>query len=157
ASFMKDVILTLTSLCLFLLFFVAAGLTANLAIDRGFLLSIPVIFVASISIYAYGVLVSVLTDNANSALALFLGGFLLLLLILFGSEAIVGGYARSLSTVAAWVIQWFSPFFYWSLAMKAQTNGETGLLLLALFGQLALAAVVLIGSHFFFRFRGVRA
>lgn len=156
ASLLKDAVLTFLALLAFLVFFFIAGLADNLAVTGPFLVSLLVLFVAALCMYAYGVLVSVLTDGANTALALFVAGFVVFLVSLIGSQAIVSGYAQSLSTVAAWIIKWFSPFFYWSLSMKAQTNGEIGLFFVGLIGQLVLAAAVLLGSHFIVKSRGVR-
>lgn len=156
ASLIKDAALTVVVLLAFLVFFVVAGLTDNLAITAPFLVSLIVLFVASLAIYAYGVLVSVLTDSANSALALFVGILMLFVGSLIGSEAIVSGYVESLSTIASWVIQWFSPFFYWSFSMKAQANGEIGLLFIGFLGQILLTLAVLFGSHLIVKTRGVR-
>jgi hypothetical protein len=157
ASLMKDLVLTAAALLAFLLFFIVAGVTDNLAVSAPFLVSLPVLFLACLAMYAYGVLVSVLTDSANSALSLFLAGFILFLVSLLGSQAIVGGYARSLTTVTAWIIQWFSPFYYWSIGMKAQANGEAGLFAVSLLGQFLLIAAVLAASHLIVKRRGVRA
>lgn len=98
-----------------------------------------------------------LTMNASSALALFLGIVAFFLVVLFGSFAIVGEYVRSLSTVIAYAIQWISPFYYGNLSLQASTAGSPlgvigGLALLAV-----LAALVLTASHFIIRARGVRA
>jgi len=156
ASLSKDVILTAVSLAAFLGFFVAAGLVENLAITTALLVSLPLLFFSALCIYSYGVLVSVISDGANTALALFITGVLVFGISLVGSQAIVGGYLQSLSTVAAWVLKWFSPFFYWSFSMKAWSNDQIGLLFVGLLGQMVLTTTVLVGSHFLAKAKGVR-
>lgn len=156
ASLFKDVVLTAVALISLLAFFAVAGLIDNLAITRPFLVSFALLFVTSLTVYAYGVLVSVISDNANTALAIFVAGFLVFLVSLIGSQAITSGYARSLSTVAGWLIRWFSPFFYWSLSTKGQMNGEAWLFLIGLFGQLLLMTTLVLASHFIVKARGVR-
>jgi len=157
ASMLKDLVLTVLTLVVFLLFFLAAAAVDNIAVTPRLFDTLILLLLASSAVYAYGVLVSVVTDSANTALALFLAGFIVLFVSLIGSYAIVGGYVRSLSTVAAWVIQWFSPFFYWSIGTQAAIGGEAARYLLGLLGLLVLSSAVLVGSHFIVRARGVRS
>lgn len=155
-SLIKDAVLTAIALVALLLFFAVAGLIDNLAMPTTFLVSLVLLFVGSLCVYGYGVLMSVSTDSANTALALFIAGLLLFGLSLLGSQAIVTGYVQSLSMVAAWIIKWFSPFFYWSTSMKAQASNEIGLFVAGLIGQVALTAVILVVSHYIVKSRGVR-
>jgi hypothetical protein len=122
-----------------------------------FLLSLLITFFLSLAVYAYGILVSTLTGNASSALALFVGILLFFVLILLGSFAIVGGYVRTLSSVVAWIVKWLSPFFYGGLCfqgveLKNPFTFAAGLVLLS-----ALTGVVLYASHLALSIRGVRA
>jgi hypothetical protein len=157
ASFAKDLLLTLLTILVLLAYLgVAAGLS-NLLLGPAFLLSLPIAFFLSLAIYAYGILASTLTGNASSALALFVGILLFFLLILLGSFAIVSGYVRTLSSVFAWIVKWFSPFFYCSLCLQAVELRSSltlagGLLLLSV-----LTGIVLLVSHLALSVRGVRA
>jgi hypothetical protein len=108
-------------------------------------------------VYSYGVFISVMTETANSAVALFLGGFVLLMVVLVGSYALGSSYVHGLSIVAASVVQWFSPFFYWSLCVKAASAGDSLLFVVGLAGQMLLGCAALVTSHHVLRRRGVRA
>ena len=156
ASMLKDLVLTLLTLVAFLVFFLAAGAVENIAVTARLFDALLLLLLSSLAIYAWGVLVSAVTDSANSALAIFLAGFVVLVVSLVGSYAIVSGYVQSLSAVAAWVIQWFSPFYYWSIGTRATIAGEGGLYVLGAVGLLVLTAALLVGSHFIIRQRGVR-
>ena len=101
-----------------------------------------VAFFLSLALFAYGVLASMLTANASSSLALFLGIIVFFLVVLFGSFAIVGEYVRNLSTVVASAVQWISPFFYGNLSLQANAAGDS----LGLFGGLALLVVLASGN-----------
>jgi hypothetical protein len=114
-------------------------------------------FFLSLALFAYGVLASMLTANAASSLALFLGVVVFFLMVLLGSFSIVSDYVRNLSWAVAWAVGWISPFFYGNLGLQAVAAGDSlgfvgGLALLAL-----LAAAVLLASHLIIRVRGVRA
>jgi predicted permease len=69
----------------------------NLVVGPAFYRSLAVLFVMSVSIYAYGVLAAAITDSSGSALALFLGLALFFIAILMGSVSTVSVYVRSLS------------------------------------------------------------
>lgn len=157
ASLLKDVILSILSLALLLVFFALSGLVENLAFDSRIPAVAVALFFASVSVCSYGTLVSVMTESANSAVALFLAGFVVLGMILAGSYAIVTGYVHGVSIVAAWIVQWFSPFFYWSLSVKGALADEAFLFSAGIAGQLILAGAALVASHFVLRARGVRA
>lgn len=157
ASFAKDLLLTLLTILVLLAYFgVAAGLS-NLLLGPAFLFSLLIVFFFSLVTYAYGILVSTLTGNASSAIALFVGIQLFFLLLLLGSFAIVSGYVRTLSSVVAWIVKWLSPFFYCSLCFQAVELRSP----LALAGGLVLLSVltgiVLYVSHLALSIRGVRA
>ncbi len=157
ASYVKDLLLVLLSSLVILAFMVAAAALYNYVAGPELFLTALVAFFLSLALFAYGVFASMLTMNASSSLALFLGIVAFFLVVLFGSFAIVGDYVRSLSTVVAGVVQWFSPFFYGNLSLQAHAAGNP----LGFFGGLALLAVlsgvVLAASHFIIRARGVRA
>ncbi len=155
-SILKDMVLTVGTLLIFVLFFVLSAAVDNLALTQKLISSTALLLLVSLAVYSYGVLVSVLTDSANTALALFMSGLVLLALSLIGSYAIVTGYVRSLSTVAAWVIQWFSPFYYWSLGTRASIGHDAVGYVIGIAGLAALSAALLVASHYIIRFRGVR-
>ena len=156
AALVKDLLLTLVSLVVLLLFLlVAAGLN-NLVLGPAFFSSLVILFFLCIAIYGYGILAASLTDNSASAIALFLGVVLVFSIVMIGSFTVVSGYVRNLASVFAWVIQWISPLFYWNLALRFAEVGNWGLYALGALLLLALAAAVLALSHLTMKVRGVR-
>ena len=156
AALVKDLLLTLISLVVLLLFLlVAAGLN-NLVLGPAFFSSLVILFFLCASIYGYGILAASLTDNSASAIALFLGLVLVFSIVMIGSFTVVSGYVRNLASVFAWVIQWISPLFYWNLALRFAEVGNWGLYALGALLLLALAAAVLALSHLTMKVRGVR-
>jgi hypothetical protein len=157
ASFAKDLLLTLLTILVILSYLALAAGLSNLLLGPTFLFSLLITFFLSLAVYAYGILVSTLTGNASSALALFFGILVFFVLILLGSFAIVGGYVRTLSSVVAWIVKWLSPFFYGSLCfqgveLRNPLTLAAGLVLLS-----ALTGIVLYASHLALSIRGVRA
>jgi hypothetical protein len=157
ASMLKDMILSALTLVLLLVFFALSVVVENLVFDSRILGVSAAIFFTAVSVCSYGVFISVMTETANSAVALFLGGFVLLMVVLVGSYTLGSGSVHGISIVAAWVVQWFSPFFYWSLCVKAASAGDTLLFIAGLAGQVLLAGAALAASHHILRKRGVRA
>ena len=156
AALVKDLLLTLLSLAVLLLFLlVAAGLN-NLVLGPAFFASLVILFFLCIAIYGYGILAASLTDNSASAIALFLGLVLVFSIVMVGSFTVVSGYVRNLASVFAWVIQWVSPLFYWNLALRFAEVGNWGLYALGALLLLVLAAAVLALSHLTMKVRGVR-
>ena len=156
AALVKDVLLTLASLVVLLLFLlVAAGLN-NLVLGPAFFSSLVILFFLCIAIYGYGILAASLTDNSASAIALFLGLILVFSIVMIGSFTVVSGYVRNLASVFAWVIKWVSPLFYWDLALRYAEVGNWGLYALGALLLLVLAAAVLALSHLTMKVRGVR-
>ena len=156
AALVKDLLLTLVSLVVLLLFLlVAAGLN-NLVLGPAFFSSLVILFFLCIAIYGYGILAASLTDNSASAIALFLGLILVFSIVMIGSFTVVSGYVRNLASVFAWVIQWISPLFYWDLALRFAEVGNWGLFALGALLLLVLAAAVLALSHLTMKVRGVR-
>lgn len=157
ASYVKDLFLVLLAIVVILAFMVAAAAIYNYVAGPELFLTALVAFFLSLGLFAYGILASMLTMNASSSLALFVGIIAFFLVVLFGSFAIVGEYVRNLSTVVASAVQWISPFFYGNLSFKANAAGDS----LGFFGGLALlvvlSGVILAASHFIIRARGVRA
>ncbi len=157
ASFLKDVAFTAASLLLIAAFLGAAAALGNLVLGPLFLTSLPVLFVLALAISAYGIICSVLSANASSALAAFLGILLVFLLVLAGSLSIASASVRTVASVAAAVLQWFSPFFYASLCFRAVQGGGAAGVLGGIGLLLALAAVLLAAAHLAISRRGVRA
>jgi len=155
-SILKDMVLTVGTLLIFILFFALSAAVDNLALTQKLVSSTVLLLFVSLAVYSYGVLVSVLTDSASAGLALFMSGQVVLALSLIGSYAIVTGYVQSLSTVAAWVIQWFSPFYYWSLGTRASIGHDAVEYTIGVAGLATLSTVLLVASHYIIRFRGVR-
>jgi hypothetical protein len=157
ASFLKDVAFTAGSLVLIAGFLGAGAVLGNMVLGPMFLSSLPVLFLLSLAVFAWGILCSVLSANASSALAAFLGILLVFLLILAGSYAMAGASVRTAAAVAAAVVQWFSPFFYASLCARAAQVGSAAGLVGGLGLLAVLAAVLLAASHLAISRRGVRA
>ncbi len=156
-SFARDVLITVLYILVLVVFFGIAAALNNLVLGPMFLYSLVLIFFISLAIYAYGILASVLTDNAASSIALFLGALIFFLIIMFGSFTIVSGYVRNLSNVIAWIIKWLSPFFYWDLGLRAVESGNSLFFLLSLFLLLLLSGIILLISHLTLNARGVRS
>jgi len=156
-SFLKDVALALLALLAILVFLAVSAAAGNLVLGPLFFWALPVVFLAALAVCAYGILCSIIASNASSALALFLGVLLLFLLILAGSYSIASAPVRSVSTVAATVIQWISPFFYTAMCFRGLQGGGAGALLGGLGLLLALAAALLAAGHAVISRKGVRA
>jgi hypothetical protein len=157
ASFLKDVAFTAASLVLIVAFLGAAAALGNLVLGPLFLASLPVLFALALAISAYGIICSVLSANASSALAAFIGILLVFLLVLAGSLSIASASVRTIASVAAAVLQWISPFFYASLCLRAVQGGGAAGMLGGIGLLLALAAVLLAAAHLAISRRGVRA
>jgi hypothetical protein len=157
ASSLKDLLLSLVAIVVLLAFLLVAAALYHYVAGSALFVAALVAFFLSMALFAYGSLSSMLTANASSSLALFLGIVVFFLVVLFGSFAIVSEYVRNLSSVLAYAVQWISPFFYGNLSLRASAAGDPlgvagGLVLLAV-----LTVVILAASHFIIRARGVRA
>jgi hypothetical protein len=157
ASFLKDVAFTAASLALIAGFLGAAAALGNLVLGPLFLASLPVLFALALAVFAYGILCSVLSANASSALATFIGILLVFLLVLAGSLSIASASVRTVASVAAAVLQWISPFFYASLCLKAVQGASVAGVMGGIGLLLVLAAVLLAAGHLAISRRGVRA
>ena len=156
ASMLKDVILTIVSMAVLLVFFGVSALLNNLVLGPMFLHSMVLILFMSAAIFSYGILVSTLTDSSAAAVALFIGIMAFFLVIMMGSFAIISRYVQTLSGVLLWVVKWLSPFFYWDLGMRAFEEAKAGASVLN-FGLLAVLTVVMLFlSHITLRIKGVR-
>lgn len=156
AALVKDLLLTLVSLAALLLFLLAAAGLNNLVLGPAFFASLIILFFVAAAVYGYGILAASLTDNSASAVALFLGVILLFGGVMAGSFTVVQGYARDLAGVAAWAIQWLSPLFYWTLALRAAEVGNWGTYAGAALLLTLLAAALLWAGHLTMKLRGVR-
>ncbi len=156
ASFVKDFFFTIVYLVILLVFFFISALINNLVLGPMFFYSLLLIIFLSIAFYAYGIIASILTDNAASGIALFLGIALFFIIVKMGSFAIVSGYVVSLSNVFAWIVKWFSPLFYWSLGLSAIGYGNAGLYFVSMLLNIVLTGALLVISHFVLKVRGVR-
>jgi hypothetical protein len=157
ASFLKDIAFTAASLLLIAAFLWAAAALGNLVLGPLFLASLPVLFALALAVFAYGILCSVLSANASSALATFLGILLVFLLVLAGSLSIASASVRTIASVAAAVLQWISPFFYASLCLRAVQGASVGGVLGGIGLLLVLTVALLAAAHVAISRRGVRA
>jgi len=156
ACYLKDLFLSLLALVVILGFTLAAAGIFNDFAGPALFLTAVVAFFLSLALLAYGMFASMVTANAASSLALFLGIVLFFLIVLFGSFAIVGEYVRSLSTVVGNVVQWISPFYYGNLSLQANAAGDPLGLLAGLALLVCLSGAILAASHFIMQARGVR-
>jgi hypothetical protein len=127
----------------------------GMATGRMFLLSAPLLFFLCLSVFSFGILCSVLGMHPSSALAFFLGIMVTFFLVLAGAYSTTD--VRTVSSVAAAVLQWFSPLYYLSLSLQAAQGGHAAGFLAGAALLVVLAAVLLVLSHFAMRRRGVRA
>jgi hypothetical protein len=157
ASFLKDTLFTLIALTAVLLFFLLVALVNNLVLGPLFFCSLSVVFFLALAIFAYGVLCSILTSNASSAIALFLAILVFFSLVLGGSFIIASVQVRTVSSFTAAVVQWFSPFFYFSFSLRSFSGGNTAGFLGGIALLLVLSAMLLALSHVAIGMKGVRA
>ena len=157
ASFLKDAAITAGALLLIAGFLAICAGSSNLALGPLFLAFLPLLFLLSLATFAYGILCSILSGNASAALAAFLGIVAIFLLALGSTLAITSNSVRTAASAATAVVQWFSPFFYASLCVRAAQAGSTVGALGSLGLLVLLAAALLAVSHFAIRRRGVRA
>jgi ABC-type transport system involved in multi-copper enzyme maturation permease subunit len=156
-SFIKDAVLCLGALTILTLYFLLLAAVQNLVIGPFFFAFLPVIFLLSLSLSAFGILCSTLVSHAAAALALFIALGLLFCAVMAGSLGSSVSAVRQAAQVASAAIQWISPLYYAAMCARGFGGGSgggyaAGLALLAL-----LCAVVLLASHFLIRRRGVRA
>lgn len=157
AAFLTQALFAAVSLAVIAGFLAAAAALGNLVVGPLFLSSLPVLFALSLPVFAYGILCSVLSSNASSALAAFIGLLLVFVLVFTGSLSIASTAVRTAASVAAAVLQWFSPLYYATLCVKAAQGGSAAGVLGGLGLLLVLSAVLLAAGHFAIRRRGVRA
>ncbi len=157
ASYVKDLALGAAGIVVVLLFLLLAALANNLYPGPMLLQSAAVILPLAAAGFAYAILAAVLTDNAAASIALFAAVGILFFLLLAGRFMIVEGYARNLSTVFGWILQWVSPLFYWGLGLRSAGVGSIGVFLLSILLLLVLSAALLAASSRILDARGVRA
>ena len=156
AAVIKDLLMTAASLAVLTGFLLAAAGLNNLVLGASFVPHLVILVFVAGAWYGYGVLAASLTDNSASAVALFLGVFLVFAAVTIGSFAVIEGYARNLASVFTWIIRWISPLFYWNLALRFAEVGNWGMYLAVALLLALLAAAVLAVSHLTMRVRGVR-
>jgi len=156
--FVKDFLLTLTHLAVLIVFFAVAAALNNLVLGPLFFYSLGLLFFIALAVYAYGMLTTVLAPgNPASALAVFIGLLVFFLILMLGSFTVVSGYVRSLAATLAWIVQWFSPAYYWSLGFRAMETGNLPFFLLTVLLLSILTAAILTASHLIIKTRGVKA
>lgn len=107
--------------------------------------------------FAYGVLCSVLASNASSSLASFFALLVVFAALLVGTLSITSESVRSLASVVASLVQWFSPFYYAVLAVRSTQAGSWVGFIGGMALLIALTFALLGASHGFLSRRGVRA
>jgi ABC-type transport system involved in multi-copper enzyme maturation permease subunit len=134
-----------------------SALIGNLAPGPLFILAVPLLFLVSLPIFAYGCVCSISSSSTSSALASFLGLVVFFLVVLAASLSISSASVRSVASVAASVIQWISPFYYGSLAIQEAQVGRAVGIVGAMLVLPVLSGVLLAVCHAAISRRGVRA
>jgi len=157
AFFLKDLVFILAYSGFLVLFFSVSALIHNLSLDVVFFQSVFLtVFLAS-GMYSYNILSAALTEHPASSLLMFFGFILLFSIVEIGNLAMTGEYVRNLSRVFSWIVQWFSPVFYWAMGLQAAEYGNLPIQLLSAGSLVALSASLILLSHIAFSARGVRA
>ncbi|HTZ51936.1 MAG TPA: hypothetical protein VMF68_09775 [Spirochaetia bacterium] len=157
AAFLKDATLCILSLAALSAAVLAAGAFVHVLPGRLFVLTLAVVALASLAVFAYGALCSTLLSTVTSALALFIGIQLVFALLFVGGFALVSEPVRSVSFVAAAALQWVSPLFYCSLCFRAAEAAQGAELAGACLLLAVLSASLLAVGHLVIRETGVRA
>jgi hypothetical protein len=157
AFLVKDVLASLLYVAALTGFLALTAALHNLVLGPAFFNGLVLLPFACVAVFAWGIFASTLADNPASALALFLAVMVFFLLVFLGSFTIISDYVASLSTVLAWIVQWFSPVYYSDQALRAAEAAAWPSFALYLALLVILDALVLAASHFILRARGVRA
>ena len=157
AFLVKDLLLTVLTLGCLLLFFWINALVANLVLGPLFFFAVLQLLFFALMLFCYGILTSVVAENAASSIALFLGILAFFVIIHVGSFAIVGGALQSVTQVISQVLKWISPLFFWNLATRASGSGNVLLFVGSLLLFLAVSLAILFGSHLVLKAKGVRS
>lgn len=152
----RDFLFSLITVLSLTLFFILTAVLSNLVLGERLFYFVVMLLFISLAIYAYGLCMSSVTSSPASSVTLFMGLLIFFILLQIGSFAITGEYVRSLSATIAWIVQWFSPFYYWSLGMRSVEYGNLILLFISLLSLIGLTALLLFMSHIVLSYRGVR-
>jgi hypothetical protein len=157
AVYLKDLLFALVSIVVLFFVSLAASSANNLVLGPQFLFSLITAFFVSSVVFGYGIFAASVTENGGSAVILFLAVISFFFVILTGSLSVAGGYVRTLFSTFSSVLQWISPFYYWSICARAVETGDpllygVGLVLLA-----GLSVLLLFISHKILQAKGVRS
>jgi hypothetical protein len=155
-EFLKDALFCLLTLLLLLVYFSIAAGVNNLVLGPMFFQALPLLFLFSLSVLAYGILFVSFLDSGSAAIAFFSALQIFFLLLFIGSYSIISDYIRSLSRVLASLIQWVSPIFYLNLSTAAINGGLVYLYIAGMALQLILISALLFGSSILMKNKGVR-
>lgn len=157
ASFVKDGVFSLAALAIIALYFRFCAGLCNMTLGPLFLVALPILFLLSLFVSAYGIACSILSSNASSALAAFIGILVLFAAALAGSLSMSGGTASSIAAVASAALKWISPFSYAALCLRSAQSGSVAGVLGGMALMAALTAAFLVLGHFAMERKGVRA
>jgi hypothetical protein len=157
AAFITQACFSAAAVVVVLPFLAIEAAVANLVLGPLFLTALPLLFLMSLGVSAWGVLCSVVVPGAASALALFAGLMGLFLAELAGSFAVSSPSVRAVASVAAAATQWFSPFAYASFSHGALSAGDPLGFALGALGAAALPAALLAASRLAISRLGVRS
>lgn len=157
AAFFTQACFSAVAIAAVLPFMAIEAAAANLVLGPLFLTALPMLFLMSLGMSAWGVLCSVLVPGAASALALFAGLMAFFLAELGGSFAVSSASLRAVASAAAAATQWISPFACASLGHGALSAGNPGAFAGWAIAAVALPAALLAACHLVISRTGDRA
>jgi hypothetical protein len=157
ATLLKDAVMSALSLLILGAGLLAAAAVTHLAPGSLFFWTLALLFLLSLSVFAYGSFCSILASTAASALALFIGLQFVFFILLAGSFAIVSGPVRTLSSLAGSILQWVSPLYFAGLCVRGVQSADPALFAAGATLLIGLAALLLAACHLLIDRKGVRA
>lgn len=152
--FLKDIFYSIVSLSIYILYFLLLSKVNNLLLGPGFYFSVLMLLFLSAAIFAYGILITIISGDNGSGLALFTGVFFFFTFTQIGTYTIINNYVRSLASAFSWIVKWISPIFYWVTGLVS-VEYSLGLFFICLLCLSVLSLSLLFISHFIMQNRGV--
>ena len=152
--FVKDLFYSIVSLSIYIIYFLLLSRFNNLLLGPGFYFSVVMLLFLSAAIFAYGILLTIITGSNGSGIALFTGVFFFFSFIQIGAYTIINNYVRTLASAISWIIKWISPIYYWGTGLVS-IDYSPGLYLICLLCLSVLSLILLFISHFVIQKKGV--
>jgi hypothetical protein len=152
----KDIFISLSSLVSIAVMLVIGAGLGGLSIGSEFFFALPVIALLSTAILSYGAFFSEISRSAASALSMFLASVILFAIALADSLSIATGSAHVVATIAADIFQWFSPFYYAFISLRAFEEGNAASIAVGLTSMIVLSGGLFCVGHAIATRSGVR-